>query len=102
MDRKTFVYFIQQGTSGPIKIGHSNDPAVRMAALQTAHSERLRLLFFESGGRQEEAATHERFASCRIGGEWFEPTHELLTYIRTWRMVDAHNEPHLETQWSPL
>lgn len=102
MSRKPQVYFIQQGTTGPIKIGHSLDPASRLASLQTAHHERLRILFTEPGGRDDEAALHERFARCRISGEWFEPTEEVLSYIRTWRMVDLHNEPHLATQWSVL
>jgi hypothetical protein len=40
------MYFIQQGTTGPIKIGVSNNPYQRLANLQTANPYKLRLLFF--------------------------------------------------------
>src|SRR3990167_8941455 len=42
--RMTTIYFIQSGGAGPLKIGRSDDPEARLAALQTAHHEKLYLV----------------------------------------------------------
>jgi hypothetical protein len=102
MARKEYVYFIQQGVSGPVKIGRSYNPTARMAQLQTAHADRLRMLYFERGGRDEECRLHAKFSECHISGEWFELTTEMLQYIETWRFVDSHDEPHLLSEWCAL
>jgi hypothetical protein len=41
------------------------------------------------GGRESEAAHHQRFAHLRVRGEWFRPDAELLEYIE-----------HHATPWS--
>lgn len=64
------VYMIRAGESGPVKIGHSTDPQARLAALQTAHFERLRIIRLLVGGEAEEAALHLRFADQHLRGEW--------------------------------
>lgn len=93
--RGPFVYFVQQGMAGPIKIGCSSEPLVRMLQLQTAHAERLRLLYFEMGDRERERELHQRFADARISGEWFYPYAPLLQYIKTWVMVERHEDSPL-------
>ena len=75
------VYFIQGVSGGPIKIGTSEDPYVRMASLQVACHEKLRLLATTAGGKQREAELHARFAATRVRGEWFGPSDELLALI---------------------
>lgn len=66
-----YVYFIQAGVEGPIKIGIAGDPDARLRNLQVAHHEELTLLAECPGGTELEADLHERFAEGCIRGEWF-------------------------------
>lgn len=72
------VYFIQ-ADSGPMKIGHADDAAVRLRKLQCGSYERLRLIRLVEGGRPTERWLHRHFRSLHIRGEWFDFTHEMLT-----------------------
>lgn len=81
---KSVVYFIQSGIAGPIKIGYTaTSVEKRVASLQTAHPEELRVLAIIVGGRDVEAGFHERFALFRKAGEWFEPHPEILAFLST-------------------
>jgi hypothetical protein len=68
-----FVYFIQAGHDGPIKIGFAVDPAERLAMLQTGNHVELFLAAAMPGGIDLEQELHARFAEGRIRGEWFRP-----------------------------
>lgn len=72
------VYFIRAGTDGPVKIGLATDPLRRLGALQTAHSELLRLIRVLDGGATVEKALHARFAALRMSGEWFGFASEMI------------------------
>lgn len=74
----TFVYFIQCGSNGPIKIGWAADPAVRLAELQSANPLPLTLIGSFIGDRSAEAALHREFQEYRLHGEWFRPTPAIL------------------------
>ncbi len=76
----SYVYFIQQGEDGPIKIGKSHDPHERLAQLQTGSAYELRLLGFcvESPGR-DESSFHEKFAEHHLRGEWFNMRPEIYS-----------------------
>lgn len=76
-----WVYFIQVGEAGPIKIGITKDVKSRLSNLQCGHTEALRLLHHMAGTGTDEAALHERFHSLRISGEWFRPDPALLAQI---------------------
>ena len=76
------VYFIQQGTRGPIKIGVAVDIAARIKTLQTGCAEPLRVLATVPGSQQAEHALHRQFADLRMEGEWFSPAPELIAYIK--------------------
>ena len=78
-----FVYFIQQGNSGPIKIGFTRDNLyARVKRLQTGNPLPLKLLAIIDGSDiKTEVSLHSRFSSCRLNGEWFAPTEELLNFI---------------------
>jgi len=71
----TFVYFISAGAT-PIKIGVSYDPIQRLAELQTAHYQKLSLLYAieckeRSQALELESAFHRWYDDVRIRNEWF-------------------------------
>lgn len=74
------VYFIAD-EDGYIKIGHARNVLSRLASLQTASRQNLRLVATTSGSQADERALHARFASDRVRGEWFRPSPALLLYI---------------------
>lgn len=78
-----FIYFIQCGTQGPIKIGFTKDILKRMQTLQTANHEKLHIIGMIAGSEQEEVVLHQKFAPLVIRGEWFQPNSTLLEYIHS-------------------
>lgn len=61
MEGTVFVYVIGHSEAGPVKVGHSVDPAIRCADLQTGNPERLSVLFQVECGDDApaiEAAVH--------------------------------------------
>jgi hypothetical protein len=74
------IYFIQDTHSKAIKIGISKNPKGRRSDLQTAHGSKLQLIGVMDGMRTEERKLHAQFS--RLEGEWFEPTYDLLEFIR--------------------
>jgi hypothetical protein len=79
--RRSSVYFIQQGSSGPVKIGKADQVASRLATLQTANPLPLRLLATTDGGEARERELHAQFATDRMHGEWFYPSPALMGFI---------------------
>jgi len=75
------VYFIQAETDGLIKIGTSEDPLLRMGAMQSGCPVILKLLGCIKAGRLAEREIHERFAEERRHFEWFEPSDRLVAFI---------------------
>lgn len=78
----SFVYFIQAGTDGPIKIGVAVDPVGRLAELQNANAAKLVLLAACPGRRDEESRLHAACRHSRIRGEWYLPTPRVLGVVR--------------------
>jgi hypothetical protein len=81
-----YVYFIQQGDDGPIKIGTAGWREGRLTDLQVGNPTALkiigsRLCHSYGEARDLEAALHRGYAPQRIRGEWFESTKELLVEI---------------------
>jgi len=76
-----WIYFIQKGESGAIKIGISKDPERRLMTLQTASDEPLRIIGCFRGFESDERNLHARFAAQRRMGEWFDPVIELKAVI---------------------
>lgn len=77
----SFVYAIQAGEGGPIKIGVSDRPATRLQTLQQANAETLIPLAAWHTPKVEEKQLHEEFAYARIRGEWFRPVPELVELV---------------------
>lgn len=78
--RFSFVYFIQAGRSGPIKIGVAYDPQARLCELHVGNHEELRLVGVNFGTPVEEKKLHRMFAAHHIRGEWFHPSAELVAF----------------------
>lgn len=76
-----WVYFVQAGANGPIKIGCTSNVSARLAQLQTAQPEKLQLLAAVPGGEALESALHAAFAEHRMMGEWFRPCAALHRLI---------------------
>lgn len=76
------IYFIQLGDNGRIRIGYSKDPTKRLKTLQTGVPDALNLLGVLNGDKAREEAIHQRFSDLRAHGEWFEPSVELVDFIR--------------------
>ena len=72
-----YVYFIQMGDVGPIKIGFTKDVGKRILALQTSIPYPLKLLCFFPGNEAMERNIHSCLVEIRLDGEWFLP-HPLL------------------------
>jgi hypothetical protein len=80
--KRGHIYFIQQGDSGPIKIGFSTRPKERLRTLQTAHTDKLNMLHCELGSEADEARLHRKFSNIHIKGEWFKADDSLVEFIR--------------------
>ena len=76
-----YIYFIQEGDNGPIKIGISRDPENRVRAIQVSCSKTTKLLCSVLGTVEKESALHEQFKNIRLHGEWFKPSKELVDFI---------------------
>jgi hypothetical protein len=75
------VYFIGNEV-GEIKIEYTTRPiANRLSDLQVGNPSKLTVLTHCPGSRKDEQELHARFASFRIGGEWFSPNTELHQLI---------------------
>jgi hypothetical protein len=73
-----WVYFMQsRGEDRAVKIGWSRDVARRLADLRTMHPYGMDLVALIPGGKDLEKAFHVRFASRRLGREWF--SREVVT-----------------------
>lgn len=79
-----YVYFIQCGESGPIKIGYSkNNIEKRLIIAQVYNPFLLHLLCAMPGNRKKEKELHKTFKDDKILGEWFDPSIKLLKLINT-------------------
>lgn len=78
-----YVYFIQCGDAGPIKIGYSKHESAenRLTVAQVYNPFLLTLLCVMPGGRRKEAELHECFSKFQILGEWFSSNEDLLKII---------------------
>jgi Meiotically Up-regulated Gene 113 (MUG113) protein len=81
-DRLVWLYAIQAGVDGPVKIGLTQkSPAKRVRTLQQANAETLRGLAAWRAFPFEEKQLHDEFADARLRGEWFRPVPEPLTLV---------------------
>lgn len=96
---RRYVYFIQRGADGPIKIGYTKrDPCRRMADFQVACPERLSLIgHIPVVGITVERYIHRELAEHRIGGEWFRPSRQVLEMAAFAAAVDGRKPSEAST-----
>jgi len=76
------VYCIANVNRPVVKIGWSMDAISRLAQLQTASPDRLRLAAFVPGSKDVERGLHDLFADIRLVGEWFhDPEGEIVAVV---------------------
>jgi hypothetical protein len=76
------IYFMQPTDGGPVKIGYTENLEQRRLNLESAYRRPLAVLATMEGGREEEAAIHQRFDHLRIGrSEQFRPAADLMCFI---------------------
>lgn len=85
------VYFISNGR-GQVKIGHTDDPAARLAQLQVASVQPLTIVRLADGGAAAERWLHRRFSLQRVRGEWFDFTADMLS-VQVPDETPAHAAP---------
>lgn len=77
-----YVYFLQDGKDGPVKIGYSRDPEKRAASMITGHhGEKYTLLFYVRGTITTEQKFHKRFTGQKKVREWFHYDGALKRFI---------------------
>lgn len=79
--KAAYVYFIQEGDDGPIKIGIAFDPFQRLGNMQVGNSRPLKLLHCLSDHGATEGRIQGIFEDSHLRGEWYNPTDDLLTFI---------------------
>jgi predicted GIY-YIG superfamily endonuclease len=71
-----YVYFIQAGKRGPVKIGVATDVEKRLESLQTGNHQELHIRTLivcdeKNHAFETEKKFHRRFKHFHIRGEWF-------------------------------
>lgn len=87
-----YLYFIQAGDNGPIKIGVSSRVETRLRSLQTAHYEKLTCIkktATKIDPYKIEKEIHRIFSRFRINGEWYSPDKYLTFFISSIRPLKA-------------
>lgn len=72
------VYMIRAGQTGPVKIGHSADPVIRLLQLQVGHYEELRIIRLFHGDEPQERFVQAQFSDNEIRGEWYAFSKKML------------------------
>jgi hypothetical protein len=99
--KNQFVYIIQSGDDGPVKIGTAKDPIMRVAELQTGSPYQLYLREVLVGGVRIERRLHKRFKDDRLQGEWFGASEAVLAYASKMAQFqqDGYDEKTGKVPW---
>lgn len=81
MPSVAYIYFVQQGDYGPVKIGLAKNVLKRLDGLLNGSPLELHLRAVMPGDRAVERQMHQRFAKHHIRGEWFQPDPEIVMFI---------------------
>jgi len=84
-----FVYFARcVGTDGPIKIGFSARPEMRVKSLSRQVRHPVEMILTIPGDVAVEHRVHGHFVDLHLGNEWFSPTEALTDAIGRLRAGD--------------
>lgn len=79
---ESYVYFLRPvGAQGPVKIGQSRTPLIRLKTISSWSPVELELAAHTPGARDLEARLHAAFAKDRLHGEWFSASAALSSLI---------------------
>lgn len=96
------VYLIRAGEHGPVKIGYSDEPEVRLGQLQISHWETLRIIRQFEGGPAEETALHDRFQELHIRGEWHHFSRAMLGDVGLVEITGEPDAPVAAVAFKPI
>lgn len=86
LEENSLIYLIGSEVGRPVKIGHSaslSTLSARLKNLQSANSEKLRVICAIPGTIQQERELHKTLAEHNVNGEWFEDNISVaLEYAR--------------------
>lgn len=72
---KSFVYFIQLGINGPIKIGYTENLVKRLTSIQSNTPFcKINVISSIAGNKEVEKYFHEKYKEYKLQGEWFVPS----------------------------
>lgn len=83
-ERDGWVYFIKSmAEDGPVKIGYSRTPTVRIQEIQVSSPYPLSLaaVWRSKDAKALESRLHRKFRSHKMNGEWFRPSPDLMKLI---------------------
>lgn len=81
-DRKGWIYFLQARSGGPVKIGFSSNPRLRLNRCQVGSPVELRIVGQYRGSQSDEVAAHQELFRYREHGEWFRLDIMVVDFIR--------------------
>jgi len=84
-----YVYVIQAGEYGPVKIGFTANPFARLSELQTGNPFPLRVVAAEFIGDRRSASElesiiHNKLSEFRLKGEWFAFNEQVREFVSCW------------------
>jgi len=91
-DKRCYVYFIGEQSTGRVKIGFSRNPWARLTNLQTANSSKLEILCHLRTSGVSESEIHRLLSEHSVGGEWFSNTglvSDCIASIKAGKVADA-------------
>ena len=83
------IYFIADTNKDVVKIGVSKSPKKRLKQLQTSNSNKLVLLGYIDGEKEQEKYLHNLFSKHKLSGEWFILNDEIIDYINSVNLIDC-------------
>ena len=77
-----YLYLMQSGINGPVKVGVASDVEARRRQLQTGNPFHISIISTIPDAAQREFELHDLFGHFRLEGEWFEPIQEIFDWFK--------------------
>jgi len=88
-DKESCVYFLLSPELNKIKIGTTSNIKARFASLKAMLPVKLDFIYVIYGGFLEENILHNILYKCRVKGEWFCYTKEIIDYIEILKSMSS-------------